>query len=143
MRTARGFTLLELMIAVAIVAIIAAVALPTYRDYVMRGKLTEAYAVLGAQRVKMEQYYQDLRTYTGACAAGTVAPPPTGRYFTYKCDINDQTYTITATGVAAEGVGDFGFTVDQNNARTTSAVPSDWHTPSTNNCWARTKDGKC
>ena len=72
-----------------------------------------------------------------------MAPPPTGRYFTYACAINDQTYTITATGVAAEGVGGFGFTVDQNNARTTSAVPTGWTAPSTNNCWTRTKDGKC
>lgn len=143
MRTARGFTLLELMITVAIVAILTAVALPTYRDYVTRGKLAEAYTVLGAQRVKMEQFYQDTRTYTGACTAGTAAPPPAGKYFTYKCDIADQTYTVTATGNASEGLSDFSFTVDQNNARTTASVPTGWSKPSSNTCWIRTKDGKC
>jgi type IV pilus assembly protein PilE len=141
MKRVRGFTLIELMITVGIVAILASIALPTYRDYVLRGKLAESYTVLASQRVKMEQFYQDQRTYTGACAAGTVAPVPTGKYFTYACDINDQTYTLTATGVTAEGVPDFQFTLDQNNNRATPVVHSGWTTSTT--CWVRSKDGKC
>jgi type IV pilus assembly protein PilE len=141
MKRVGGFTLIELMITVAIVAILGAIALPAYRDYVMRGKLAEAYTVLASQRVKMEQFYQDRRTYDGACAAGTVAPQPTGKYFTYACDIKDQTYTITATGVSGEGVPDFQFTIDQNNNRATPTVHSGWTTNAT--CWVRSKDGKC
>jgi type IV pilus assembly protein PilE len=143
MKPVRGFSLIEIMVVVAIVAILASIAVPAYRDYVMRGKLAEAYTVLASQRVKMEQFYQDRRTYDGACAAGTVAPAPTGTYFTYKCDIKDQTYTITATGVTAQGVPDFAFTIDQSNNRTTAATHSGWSYPSPNNCWIRSKDGKC
>ena len=114
MRTARGFTLLELMITVAIVAILAAVALPTYRDYVRRGKLTEAHAALGAQRVRMEQFYQDMRTYTGACDAGTVATVSDTPHFTVTCDIDGggQAYTLHAAGSSGSDVDGFEFTVD-------------------------------
>ncbi len=74
--TQRGFTLIELMIIVAIVSILAAVALPAYGDYVRRGQLPEAFAGMSDLRVKMEQYYQDNRNYGtngGNCA--DVGPP--------------------------------------------------------------------
>ena len=143
MKPVRGFSLIELMVVVAIAAILASIAVPTYRDYVMRGKLAEAFTMLASQRVKMEQFYQDLRTYDGACAAGTVAPPPTGKYFTYVYNINDQTYTLTATGMASEGMPGFAFTIDQSNNRATTGVHTGWTAPSPNNCWTRSKDGKC
>jgi len=141
MKAQNGMTLIELMGVVVIIAILASIAIPSYRDYVIRGKLAEAFATLASQRVKMEQYYQDQRTYNGACTNGTVAPQPTGKYFTYACNINDQTYTITASGVSAEGVGGFSFTVDQNNNRVTTAAPSGWTAAPT--CWIRNKAGDC
>lgn len=142
MQSIRGFSLIELMIVVAIVGILAAIGMPAYSDYVTRGKLAEAYTTLASQRVKMEQYYQDRRTYTGACANGTVAPLPVETpYFTYSCTIDDQTYTLTATGRSGGGLGDFVFTVDQNNSRATTSVPSGWTSSTT--CWVRRKDGAC
>jgi len=137
-----GFSLIELLVAVAIVAILASIAIPGYRDYVTRGKLTEAYTALASQRVKMEQFYQDTRTYNGACVNGTVAPPPTDtKNFKYTCAIVDQTYTITATGQATGGLNSFVFTVDQSNNRKTTGVPSGW--TSSNSCWVTKKDGSC
>jgi type IV pilus assembly protein PilE len=124
-----------------IIAILASIGIPSYRDYVTRAKLAEAYATLAAQRVKLEQFYQDLRTYNGACAVGTAAPPMTGKYFNYGCALADQTYTLTATGIASEGVGGFTFTIDQNNNRATTAVPSGWTAQAT--CWIRNKTGDC
>ena len=142
MKRIHGFTLVELLVTVAIVAILAAVALPAYRDYVTRGRLTEAYANLASQRVKLEQFYQDARTYNGACTAGTVAPPLTNTTnFNYACAINDQTYTITATGQASGGLSNFVFTIDQANNRRTTGAPSGW--TSNNTCWIRRKDGSC
>ena len=142
MKRVRGFTLIELLVTVAIVAVLASIALPAYRDYVTRGRLAEAYANLASQRVKMEQFYQDTRTYTGACTANTVAPPLANTTnFNYACAINNQTYTITATGQATGGLTNFVFTIDEANNRRTTGVPSGW--TSNNNCWIRNKDGSC
>lgn len=137
MRAARGFTIIELMIAVAIVAILAAVALPAYNDYITRGKIQEATSALSAMRVKIEQYYQDQRSYVGACQPGTVAPLPTGlKYFTVTCTIPDAShYTVTATGAG------FTFTIDEANNRVTTAVPTGWTTNAS--CWVSRKGGIC
>ena len=59
MKGQQGFTLLEVMIVVVIVAILTAIAVPAYSEYVTRGRLAEAYATLGGQRVRMEQFYQE------------------------------------------------------------------------------------
>lgn len=144
MRNTSGFTLIEVMVVVGIVAILTAVALPSYRDYVTRGKLADAYALLSSQRVKMEQFYQDARDYTGACVPGTVATPSTGTYFVLTCtNLTANTYLITATGLAGSGVTAFSFTVDQNNNRQTLTTATGWGLPSPNNCWIRAKGGKC
>jgi type IV pilus assembly protein PilE len=147
MKSEKGFTLIELMVVVVIVAILASIGIPAYSDYVTRGKLAEAYANLASQRVKLEQYYQDRRTYLGACAAGTVAPPLTGTYFNYACTLADQTYTITATGNPAKNLSNqFVFTLDQNNNKWTASVGPGWTMPTQtapSGCWARRKDGSC
>ena len=54
-----GFTLIEVMIVVAIVAILAGIALPSYLDYVRRGQIQEGTTALADGRVKMEQFFQD------------------------------------------------------------------------------------
>ncbi len=141
MKRQSGFTLIELMVVVVIVGILAAIAIPNYRDYVIRGQLNEAFATLGAQRVRMEQYFQDQRTYVGACAAGTVAPPMTATtLFNYACNnLTATTYTLQATGV--NSTAGFTFTLDQNNTRATPAVRTGWTANAT--CWVRKKDGSC
>jgi type IV pilus assembly protein PilE len=146
MRQAGGFTLIEVMIAVAIVAILAAIGVPSYNSYVQRGKIAEAASQLSAMRVKMEQYFQDNRTYVGACVAGTVATLPSGndaRYFSYACsNLGAATYTVTATGVSTLSMGCFTYYIDQNNTRTTVALPSDW-SGAASTCWVLRKDGSC
>ncbi|MEO8806009.1 MAG: type IV pilin protein [Burkholderiaceae bacterium] len=141
MRRNKGFTLIELMIVVAIIAILSAIAIPSYSDYVRRSKITDAVATLAGMRVKMEQYFQDNRTYVGACTAGTVATlPPASAYFTFDCGTpTAATYTITATGTAS--MLGFGYSLDQANARATTAVPTGWTL--SNTCWVLKKDGSC
>jgi type IV pilus assembly protein PilE len=142
MKINKGFTLIEVMIVVVIVGILASVALPAYNDYLMRGRLAEAFGELAGARAKLEQYFLDNRTYVGACAAGTVAPLPTGRFFTYTCPtLTGTTYTVQAAGVAAEGTGGFTYTINQANARATTSVPNGWTANAA--CWVSKKGGAC
>ena len=147
MKIQRGFTLIELMVAVVIVAILAGIGLPAYTDYVMRGKIQEATTNLLAMRTKLEQFYQDNRTYVGACATGTVAPLPTGlKYFTVTCPtLTASTYVVQAAGGITSGdqsMAGFTYTINEGNTRTTTAVPSGWGTaPIT--CWVSKKGGQC
>ena len=140
-----GFTLIEVMMALAIVAILAAVAFPSYVDYVRRGKITEATAALANMRVQMEQYFQDNRTYADVggvpapcTATSAVAPPPNARYFDFSCDPRTATtYILTATGRASAGMGGFVFTVNQLNTQA-SVIGGDAATAgfaSNTNCW--------
>ena len=95
-------------------------------------------------RVKMEQYFQDNRVYTGACAAGTIAPLPADTlYFQFRCNPapTATNYTIVATGIGPM-VG-FVYSIDETNAQRTVALPAGWVMPVANNCWAIKKDGSC
>lgn len=141
MKRNRGFTLIEVMIVVVIVAILASVGLPAYNDYVIRGKLAEAVGELSSMRAKLEQHYLDNRTYEGACVAASVAPLPTGKYFTYACALGATTYTVTATGKAAEGTGGFVYTINEANTRRTTGAPSGYST--SNTCWITKKGMTC
>jgi len=155
MHRQKGFTLIELMIVVAIIAILAAIALPSYTEYVVRGKITEATATLSDLRVKMEQYYMDNRRYSTTAGGGTCGlaggNSPTvaqAKYFTYTCSsggttaAGDQTYTLTASGSTTQGMTGFRFTIDESNTKRTAAVGSGWTVPASN-CWVQKKGGTC
>ncbi|MDQ6680072.1 MAG: prepilin-type N-terminal cleavage/methylation domain-containing protein [Pseudomonadota bacterium] len=147
MRHSRGFTLIELMITVAIVAILAAIAVPSYSDYIRRGRLTEGLSALAAQRVKMEQFFQDNRTYVGACQPNTVAPNPATPNFNYVClptpaaGAVPSQYLITATGIGP--MTNFAYTMDQDNNRLTTSLPPGWIVPNPQCGWVTKKDGSC
>jgi len=132
-RFSSGFTLVELMIVVAIIGILASIAYPSYQDYVRRGQVQEAFGALSDYRVKMEQYYQDNRGYGNlggvVCANGAVPPawnnfaPAGARYFTFTCALggaaDNQTYTLTATGSNGLALGNI-FTLTSANVKGTT-----------------------
>ena len=135
-----GFTLLELMIVVAIIAILAAIALPSYSDYIKRAKLVEGQNALADFRVKMEQYYQDNRNYGTGTGCGVTAP--TLQNFTLSCAGSGQAYTATVTGISGSAVAGFAFTIDNANAQKSTALPVGWGTAAVN-CWVIRRGGDC
>jgi type IV pilus assembly protein PilE len=140
MRFRQGFTLIELMITVAIVAILAAVALPSYTQYVQRGKIAEATSSLSELRLRAEKFFADNRTYVGFNKVITGA-----RYFTYDCPtagVTATAFTCEATGLATQGMGGFKYTINESNARgsTFTSLPG-WNNSTT--CWVSKKGESC
>jgi type IV pilus assembly protein PilE len=143
---ANGFTLIELMVTVAIIGILAAVAIPNYADYVTRGRIPDATSALAAKRVQMEQFFQDNHTYVNAPACNSDSS--TSKYFTFDCGgVYGVAGTATLYTIEAVGTGPmtgFVYTIDQNNTKATtmtSGAPSGW-TGSTS-CWVTKKGGVC
>lgn len=138
----QGFTLIELMVVVAIVGILAAVAFPNYTAYVKRGKAAEATSTLADSRNKMEQYFQDNHTYAATGGLNPPCTPPAGttQYFSIACvgTPDATTYTLQATPVSGQGVDNFSFTINQDNVKTSvfdGTVGA--------NCWLTKKGGSC
>ncbi len=136
-----GFSLIELMIVVAIIGILSAIAVPAYNDYVTRGRIPDATSGLASKRVQLEQFYQDNRTYAGADGAGQPCADDTttSKYFNFSCTAaNAATYTIQAAGKGA--MAGFTFTINQDNVKSTTAAPAGWPTGA---CWVTSKGTTC
>jgi len=147
-----GFTLIEVMIVVAIISILAAIAIPNYNDYLIRSRITHATSQLAERRVRLEQFFQDNHLYYQAASGGNPAvmspacdpnttDTTTSTYFDFSCPgATATTYTLTATGKSS--MTGFTYTVNQANVRQTTAVISGWGTPPVN-CWVTSKGGGC
>jgi len=130
-----------MLITVATLAIVAAIALPNYIDYITRGKIVEATAGLA-----------DNRQYPTACIASAAGPAPAGKiylpasvkYFTFTCTLSATAYTVTTTGATSGGMAGFVYTIDQANTRKTTGLPSGWAgAGSSSTCWVTRKSGDC
>jgi type IV pilus assembly protein PilE len=131
----RGVTLIELVVVVAIVALLASIAVPSYRQYLLRSHRVEATSALLALAAAQEKFYLQNNTYTDKLTddpPGGLGLDDTTENGFYTIDIDDadaEGYTATATAAGGQTDDDHCavFTIDQSGAR--SATSSD--------CWSR------
>ena len=145
----RGFTLIEVMIVVAIIAILAAIAVPAYNDYMRRARVAEAVTALADMEARLEQFFQDNRTYVGACTvppAQSLAPlPAPTATFNFVCPIlGPAAYQVQAQGQGAMT----GFTFQSAGGggpvvRATTAVPAGYGWNTSTSCWVSRKGQTC
>lgn len=122
----KGFSLVEIMITVAIMGILTAVAVPVYKDYIKTAKMSEAMSNLETLRLLEEQYFNDHGKYTGVVSKADILDPtksPLKKGFKpgsnpkFEYSIAGDNTTFTATAHDPDGaIADF--TINQDNART-------------------------
>lgn len=126
MKRARGFTLIELMVVVAVIAILAAIALPSYNNYLRKGRRADAQAALTDIASRQQQYLMDARAYAPdlatlnytlqdsvtnwyAVAIAVAGPPPsftvTATPVAGKDQTNDGSLELTSTGAKKRTLG--------------------------------------
>lgn len=107
MKRSQGFTLIELMIVVAIVGILAGIAMPSYQQHVIRASREAAQTELMQMAAVQEKIYLNSSSYTAAAITATYTGQSTGGLgisgssadgkYTYGCVCNAQDFAITAT----------------------------------------------
>ena len=128
----RGFTLIEIMIVIAIIGIIITIAAPSYTEYLKKGRRAEVVSLLSEQAQILERFYTKNNVYTGITGLSTG-----NDFYTLTPTIADQTFLLTATRkagttMATDKCGDFTLTntgVRSMNNATTGLTTKD--------CWGR------
>lgn len=133
----QGFTLVEMMVTVAIVGILAAVALPAYDSYIKRSRVPAALDGLSAYLTRMEQRFQDAGSYANGGVCASTVPAVTS--FSITCTLTDGGLGYLATASGTGPMAGYAYTINHNGVRRTTAHPKG--VPATN-CWS-TRGASC
>lgn len=128
-----GFSLIELMIAVVVVAILAAIAYPSYQDHLRKGRRASAQAFMLEVANRQQQYLLDARNYSVGSGALTALSltTPTDVAAHYSVTVSPAavttppTYTVTATPTSAAQTADGTLTLDHQGGKTRAGA-SGW-----------------
>ncbi|AXJ06995.1 MULTISPECIES: type IV pilin protein [Pseudomonas] len=131
-RSNRGFTLIEIMIVIAIIGIVITIGYPSLTEYVKKGRRADVVSTLSEQAQILERFYSKNNVYTGVTGLSTG-----NDFYTITPTITDQTFLLTATrktgtAMATDKCGDFTLTntgVRSMNNATTGLTTKD--------CWGR------
>jgi len=105
MKSQKGFTLIEVMVAVVIVAILATIAIPSYREYVIRSHRRAAQAAMMEIATQQQQYFVANRAYATAAQLGYALPPEVDEYYDYSVTLSagpPPTFTIDFTATDSQ-----------------------------------------
>ena len=134
MRRAAGFTLIELMITVAVIGILASVALPAYNSYITKSRRADAISALGQLQLRLESWRADCPSYANSGCTGRTYPSATSEYYTIAIPTATATaYTLTATPGSRQSDGECGtLTLSFASGTVTRSASG-----SGTNCWAK------
>ncbi len=103
--TQKGFTLIELMIVIAIIGILAAIAIPAYQDYIARSQMTEALSLASGQKTSVAETYGQIGTWAAIDSGTNGIPAAADVAGTYVDNVAVDEGVITATMKATEVSG--------------------------------------
>ena len=108
MKTKKGFSLIELLVAVAIIGILATVAIPSYQSYVVKGNRAAAQSFMMDLANREKQYMLDARTYADFNTLGVSAPADVDKHYTIAIVpvATPPSFTITATATSSQQISD-------------------------------------
>lgn len=118
-RTPKGFTLMEVMITMAILAILAAIAIPNYTAYIQRGYRADAKAAILQVAQWEERFRTETNNYTAAIPAGMAVVPPSGtQRYAVAVAVAAGQFTVTATAMGPQAADECGnFSLNQLGVR--------------------------
>ncbi|MBT8144578.1 MAG: type IV pilin protein [Gammaproteobacteria bacterium] len=136
MNSNAGFTLIELVITVAILIILAAIAVPNYRNHVIRSNRTDGMATLMRIAAAQEKFYLQNNSYTADLSAAGLNVGNSSDYYTYVVASDDLTsrFTATASPVESQKQDDKCATLSLDNFGNKSARDGD-NNDTTSTCW--------
>jgi type IV pilus assembly protein PilE len=130
-----GYTLIELMVVMAIMGVLASISITALTGYTERAKTAEAMNIIPSLKLMLDTQYLVDETYPVTQCEETNRR---SQYFTFRCEITNQGYLISANGRADAGMGGYAYTIDQDNYKTT--VMGDLRLEG---CWKSSKANSC